>query len=167
LSINTLPGASGGTSSGTNGSATTNASTGSTVTGSATTVGSATTTATTVPATASVTTLAVTTVPTTAAPTTVAVTGPPSTQGAPVCDLNLIITQTETAFEGITPDQLLCANDWSSWSGIPDDPLVTDGYFAVAQWNGIAWQLRNLGTADVCADGGVPADLWPALGCFE
>jgi len=107
------------------------------------------------------------TVAPTAAPTTAANTAPPSTQGSPVCDLALVLVQTETTFEGITADQFLCAGTWASWSGFPDDPVTTDGYFAVAEWNGFAWRLRNLGTADVCGGGGVPTDLWPALGCFE
>lgn len=119
----------------------------------------------TIPPTGS--TVATTVAPTTLAPTTVANTSPPSTSGAPVCQLPLILEQTETNFEGITGDQLACAATWAAWSGFPDDPITTDGYFAVAEWTGVAWQLRNLGTSGVCTDAGVPTDLWPTLGCFE
>jgi hypothetical protein len=138
--------------------------------------------ATTAGGTLVATTIFVTTLPSTIPPTTtIPATAPPSTEGAPVCDFPLVIAQTETAFEGITPTELHCADVWAAWSGVPEDPLTSDGYFAVAQWNGVAWQLRNLGTvrdlpgvsvpgadpSGVCTGANIPADLWPALHCVE
>jgi hypothetical protein len=111
----------------------------------------------------------VTLAPVTSAAVTVAVVDtsvPAATVVAP-CDLATVVAQTETGFEGITPADLHCAADWAAWTGTANDPTALDGFFAVAQWNGSAWVLRNLGTAGVCGDGGVPADLWPALRCAE
>jgi hypothetical protein len=96
-----------------------------------------------------------------AAPTTVPVTVP-----APPCNLDLIVQQTQTVYEGITPSDLQCADDWAAWIGRPDDEL-SDGFFAVARWNGDAWELMNLGTAGICADAGIPEELFARLGCFE
>ena len=101
--------------------------------------------------------------------TTVASTVAPPTTGQPTgpCDIALIIEQTQSSVPGVTPTSLRCADDWASWSGAPDDPMTMDGYFAVAQWVGGAWELRNLGTSGICGDGGVPAALWSALDCVE
>jgi hypothetical protein len=87
--------------------------------------------------------------------------------GGPPCDLRVIVQQTETAFDGITPGDLHCAEDWAAWSGTPVDPQTSDGFFAVAQFSGGGWQLRNLGTASVCGDANVPKRLWAALACTE
>ncbi len=132
---------------------------------------------------ATITTPPVTTPPVTVVPTApptlpetsaiVGTTSPPadvqtSTASAgPPCDLAVIVAQTETGFDGITPVELHCAADWAAWSGAAFDPTGSDGFFAVAQWDGAAWQLRNLGTSGVCTDAEVPVDLWPALRCFE
>lgn len=115
-------------------------------------------------------------VPTTVAPTsTVSVsssvrpTTTVSTTGsgaAPPCQLDLIVAQTQTQYLGITPSDLSCAEGWAAWIGRPDDELA-DGFFAVARWTDGSWELLNLGTAGVCADAGVPDELWVELGCFE
>ena len=86
--------------------------------------------------------------------------------GAP-CDLDLIVEQTQSIVAGVSTNSLRCAEDWASWAGEPDDVAAMDGYFAVAQWNGASWELRNLGTAGICGDGGVPEPLWRALDCVE
>ncbi len=103
-------------------------------------------------------------------PTTVPQTIVPQTTGlfagAP-CELDLIVEQTQSFVAGVTPTSLRCAADWASWAGQPDDVGAMDGYFAVAQWNGASWDLRNLGTAGICGDGGVPEPLWPALDCVD
>lgn len=124
---------------------------------------------------------AVTVASTTAAPAAVATTAGPSTTVAPTttrpapttsatpappCQLALIVEQTQTAYVGITPSDLACADDWAAWIGRPEDELA-DGFFAVARWVGGSWELINLGTAGVCADSGVPDELWTELGCFE
>jgi hypothetical protein len=90
-----------------------------------------------------------------------------SSIGGVPCDIDVIIEQTQSFVQGVTPTSLRCAEDWASWSGQPDDPMAMDGYFAVAQWTGASWELRNLGTAGICGDGGVPLSLWPALDCVE
>mgnify|MGYP006921740022 CR=1 FL=1 len=98
-----------------------------------------------------------TTVPTTAAPTTLA---PTTTVAATApCDLATIVEQTNTAYDDVTPTNLRCADDWASWVGQPNDATMSDGFFAVAQWDGTAWALANLGTAGICGDGGVPAPV--------
>jgi hypothetical protein len=56
---------------------------------------------------------------------------------------------------------------WASWVGKADDPTKFDGYFAVARRTAAGWKTINLGTAGVCADGGVPPELWTALNCTE
>ncbi len=104
-------------------------------------------------------------VSTTARPAPTVSTSPPSA-AAPPCRLDLIVEQTQTQYVGITPSDLSCAEDWAAWIGRPDDELG-DGFFAVARWTGTSWELLNLGSAGVCADGGVPDDLWEQLGCFE
>ncbi len=120
--------------------------------------------------------------PTTSAPAAVTTTGPTTTAApsttrpatatstapapAPPCRLALIVEQTQTAYEGITPSDLACAEDWAAWIGRPEDELA-DGFFAVARYVGGSWELMNLGTAGVCADSGVPDELWTELGCFE
>jgi hypothetical protein len=124
---------------------------------------------------------AVTVASTTAAPAAVATTAGPSSTVAPTttrpatttsaapappCQLALIVEQTQTAYLGITPSDLACAEDWAAWIGRPEDELA-DGFFAVARWVGGSWELMNLGTAGVCADSGVPDELWTELGCFE
>jgi hypothetical protein len=81
------------------------------------------------------------------------------------CDLELIVEQTGTAFEGVTPEQLSCAQGWATWQGSANDPQESDGYFAVAVYDSGSWVLVNLGTSGVCADGGVPSDLWDELNC--
>ncbi len=137
---------------------------------------------------ATITTPPVTTPPVTTPPVTVVPTAPPTlpetsaivgttwppaevqtsiASAGPPCDLAVIVAQTETGFDGITPVELHCAADWAAWSGAAFDPTGSDGFFAVAQWDGAAWQLRNLGTSGVCTDAEVPVDLWPALRCFE
>jgi hypothetical protein len=119
------------------------------------------TTTTTVPPATSTTAVAATT-------TTVQVTT--TTTGvapAPPCALDLIVEQTETTYEGITPTDLRCADVWATWVGMPDDPMMSDGFFAVAKWDGDTWQLANLGTAEICGDAGVPEALWDALNCIE
>lgn len=85
---------------------------------------------------------------------------------APPCQLDLIVAQTQTQYLGITPSDLSCAEGWAAWIGRPDDELA-DGFFAVARWTDGSWELLNLGTAGVCADAGVPDELWAELGCFE
>ena len=92
-----------------------------------------------------------------------------TTQGAPTppCDLELIVRQTETAYEGITPTDLRCADVWATWVGRPDDAATSDGFFAVAKWDGGTWVLANLGTAEICGAAGVPESLWDALDCVE
>jgi hypothetical protein len=109
---------------------------------------------TTAPAAATTTTAQATTTTTGAAP-------------APPCALDLIVQQTETTYEGITPTDLRCADVWATWVGKPDDPTMSDGFFAVAKWDGDTWQLANLGTAEICGDAGVPEALWDALNCIE
>lgn len=116
--------------------------------------------------TAVATTQLATTVPTTAAPTTTAAATTTAPSTAP-CDLDTIVRQTDTAYDGVTAITLRCAGDWASWLGQPDDETAADGFFAVAQWNGSTWELANLGTAGICGDGGVPPELWDALGCVE
>lgn len=103
---------------------------------------------------------------TTAAPTTTRPAPTTTTAPVPPCQLALIVEQTQTAYEGITPSDLACADDWAAWIGRPEDELA-DGFFAVARWVGGSWELMNLGTAGVCADSGVPDELWTELGCFE
>jgi hypothetical protein len=103
---------------------------------------------------------------TTVAPTTTRPATTTSAAPAPPCQLALIVEQTQTAYEGITPSDLACADDWAAWIGRPEDELA-DGFFAVARWIGGSWELMNLGTAGVCADSGVPDELWTELGCFE
>lgn len=129
----------------------------------------ATTSLVTVPVatTAVATTALVTTVPTTTRPTTTAVptTAATAASAAP-CDLTAIVTQTDTAYDGVTPTELHCAEDWATWIGQPDDQF-SDGYFAVARWTGSTWALMNLGTSGICTDADVPTRLWDALGCFE
>ncbi len=107
-------------------------------------------------------------VPTVHASTTTSPPGttPPTTAPSPPCRLDLIVEQTQTGYGGITPSDLNCAEDWAAWIGRPDDEL-SDGFFAIARWTGSSWELQNLGTAGVCADAGVPDDLWDRLGCFE
>lgn len=100
------------------------------------------------------------------APTTTRPAAATTTTPAPPCQLALIVEQTQTAYEGITPSDLACADDWAAWIGRPEDELA-DGFFAVARWVGGSWELMNLGTAGVCADSGVPDELWTELGCFE
>jgi len=87
--------------------------------------------------------------------------------GGPPCALALIVEQTGTNYPGATPGDLRCAGDWASWSGSPDDPVVNDGYFAVAHRTGGRWVLGSLGTAMVCTGAGVPSELWPLLDCTE
>ena len=118
-------------------------------------------TTTVLPAT-STTAAAVATTATVQATTTTPVAAP-----APPCALDLIVQQTETTYEGITPTDLRCADVWATWAGMPDDPMTSDGFFAVAKWDGDAWQLANLGTAEICGDAGVPEALWDALNCIE
>lgn len=101
-----------------------------------------------------------------AAPTTTRPAPTTSATPAPPCQLGLIVEQTQTAYEGIMPSDLACAEDWAAWIGRPEDELA-DGFFAVARWVGGSWELMNLGTAGVCADSGVPEELWTELGCFE
>lgn len=133
------------------------------------------------------TTAASTTVPVTAAPAVTTTTAPPaaSTTGAAAttttvqattttgavpsapCVLDLIVEQTETTYEGITPTDLRCADVWATWVGMPDDPMMSDGFFAVAKWDGDIWQLANLGTAEICGDAGVPEALWDELDCID
>ena len=109
---------------------------------------------------------ATSTTPTTT-PSTTPSTTPATVAAAPPCDLAMIVEQTDTGYEGITPTSVRCAGAWASWVGQPDDALAQDGFFAVATWTGAAWELANLGTAGICGDGGVPTDLWDALGCVE
>jgi len=90
-----------------------------------------------------------------------------TTAGGPPCALALIVEQTGTNYPGATPGDLRCAGDWASWSGSPDDPVVNDGYFAVAHRTGGRWVLGSLGTAMVCTGAGVPSELWPLLDCTE
>ena len=130
---------------------------------------------TTVPATTAVITVSVSTtvVATTELATTVlavATTARPTTTVAAVpavpCDINTVVAQTQTAYQGVTPTELRCAEGWAAWIGQPNDQL-SDGYFAVASWNGSSWELVNLGTSFICTDAGVPDRLWDTLGCFE
>lgn len=82
------------------------------------------------------------------------------------CVLDVVVEQTETRYEGVTPSDLRCIDGWAAWIGRPDDQFA-DGFFAVARADGATWELVNLGTAGVCADAGVPAAIWADLGCFE
>ena len=127
------------------------------------------------PATTAVITVSVSTtvVATTELATTVpavATTARPTTTVAAVpavpCDINTVVAQTQTAYQGVTPTELRCAEGWAAWIGQPNDQL-SDGYFAVASWNGSSWELVNLGTSFICTDAGVPDRLWDTLGCFE
>jgi hypothetical protein len=102
---------------------------------------------------------------TTPRPATTATTATTAVPAAP-CDLDLIVDQTQTEYEGITPADLGCADGWAAWIGRPDDQFA-DGFFAVARWSGTSWELVNLGTAGICADAGVPQAIWDELGCFE
>lgn len=131
----------------------------------ATTPTPTTATATTVTPTAVVSTTQLTT--TTIGATTLAPTTTATAPSAPPCDLDTIVRDTQTQYEGITATDLSCAGDWASWVGQPADPNTGDSFFAVAEWTGSTWELANLGTAGICADGGVPAELWDALGCVE
>jgi hypothetical protein len=119
---------------------------------------------TTVPPATSTTAVAAATTTTVQATTTTTTTG---VAPAPPCALDLIVQQTETTYEGITPTDLRCADVWATWVGMPDDPMMSDGFFAVAKWDGNAWQLANLGTAEICGDAGVPDALWDTLNCIE
>ena len=83
------------------------------------------------------------------------------------CTFDAIHAQTGAPPAGITDIDLRCEGDWASWVGKADDPTQFDGYFAVAQRTAQAWKTVNLGTAGVCADGGVPEALWTALNCTE
>lgn len=103
---------------------------------------------------------------TTTAPTAVTTSSPvaaTTTGGAP-CSLDTVVQQSGAPTEGVTPAGLACAGEWATFVGRPDDQFG-DGYFAVARWDGGRWQLANLGTAEVCAGAGVPAELWNALRC--
>jgi hypothetical protein len=107
-----------------------------------------------------------TTTATTTAPTAVATSSPgaaTTTGGAP-CSLDTVVRQSGAPTEGVTPAGLACAGEWATFVGRPDDQFG-DGYFAVARWDGGRWQLANLGTTEVCAGAGVPAELWNALRC--
>lgn len=105
--------------------------------------------------------------PTTAAAATTAAPAPPtSVLATPPCDIDRIVAETGTAYEEVTPEDLRCAGMWATWIGRPADQFA-DGFFAVAFWTGASWELANLGTAGICEDAGVPADLWGRLGCFE
>jgi hypothetical protein len=83
------------------------------------------------------------------------------------CTFEAIHAQTGPPPAGITDIDLRCEGDWASWVGKADDPTQFDGYFAVAQRTAQGWKTVNLGTAGVCADGGVPEALWTALNCTE
>ncbi len=83
------------------------------------------------------------------------------------CTFEAIHSQTGPPPAGITDIDLRCEGDWASWVGKADDPTQFDGYFAVAQRTAQGWKTVNLGTAGVCADGGVPEALWTALNCTE
>jgi hypothetical protein len=83
------------------------------------------------------------------------------------CTFEAIHSQTGPAPAGITDIDLRCEGDWASWVGKADDPTLSDGYFAVAKRTAQGWKTANLGTAGVCADGGVPEALWTALNCTE
>jgi hypothetical protein len=97
------------------------------------------------------------------APTT---TSPFDTSGPP-CTFDVIHAAVGPAPAGITDVDLRCVGSWASWVGKADDPTKFDGYFAVARRTASGWKTVNLGTAGVCADGGVPAELWTALNCTE
>jgi hypothetical protein len=99
-------------------------------------------------------------------PTAGATTSPPVT-GGPPCTFAAIHAANGPAPAGITDIDLRCEGDWASWVGKADDPTTSDGYFAVAQRTNSGWKTVNLGTAGVCADGGVPEALWTALNCTE
>lgn len=83
------------------------------------------------------------------------------------CAFEVIHAQTGPPPAGITDIDLRCEGEWASWVGKADDPTQFDGYFAVAQRTAQGWETVNLGTAGVCADGGVPEALWTALNCTE
>jgi hypothetical protein len=83
------------------------------------------------------------------------------------CDLDLIVEQTDTAYENTLQGDLRCAEGWASWVGRSDPPDANDGYFAVAVYDAGSWTLVNLGTSGVCEDGGVPERLWADLDCIE
>ena len=135
-----------------------------TVTGPVTTIPVVTAAPATALTTVVPTTLPPTTVPASSTTVIATTTLPPSPA---VCDLINIIEQTQTQYDDIVPGDLNCAGDWASWVGRPADGVNADGFFAVAQWNGSSWELANLGTAEICAGGGVPRELWAALKCTE
>lgn len=93
-------------------------------------------------------------------------TAPPLTP-AVACNFDAIHASTGPPPAGITDVDLRCKGDWASWSGQPDDPTTSDGYFAVAKRSSFNWVTVNFGTAGVCSDGGVPQELWTALNCTE
>ena len=105
-------------------------------------------------------------VPTTA-PAPGATTTSTRTTAGPPCTLAAIHAANGPAPAGITDIDLRCEGDWASWVGRANDPTTSDGYFAVAQRTNSGWKTVNLGTAGVCADGGVPEALWTALNCTE
>lgn len=105
-------------------------------------------------------------VPSTEAASLPTTTTPLVTQGPP-CTFNAIHASVGPAPAGATDIDLRCVGDWASWVGKPDDPTKSDGYFAVAQRTATGWKTVNLGTAGVCSDGRVPAELWTALNCTE
>jgi hypothetical protein len=126
---------------------------------------------TSVTATTTVRTTVPATVPVTVRPTTTVATSTTSPTSTTVaskvpCTLDRIIADTQTTYPGITATGLRCADVWASWIGTPDS-ADADGFFAVASWDGSVWELRNLGTAGICEDGGVPTQLWDSLGCSD
>lgn len=83
------------------------------------------------------------------------------------CTFEAIHAQTGPPPAGITDIDLRCEGEWASWVGKANDPTQFDGYFALARRTAQSWETVNLGTAGVCADGGVPQALWAALNCTE
>ena len=105
-------------------------------------------------------------IPTTIPATLPLATTPPLTP-AVACTFDAIHASAGPPPAGITDVDLRCKGDWASWSGQPDDPTTSDGYFAVAKRSSFNWVTVNFGTASVCSDGGVPQELWTALNCTE
>ena len=83
------------------------------------------------------------------------------------CTFESIHADTGPPPSGITDIDLRCQGEWASWIGRANDPTTSDGYSAVARKDATGWHTVNLGTAGVCADGGVPEELWTALNCGE
>jgi hypothetical protein len=90
--------------------------------------------------------------------------GAPTTAGPP-CDAATLFAVLQARDEPLPPgtgaDTPACAGGWATMViGAPGQ----DRALAVFESAGV-WVVRNVGTDAVCTDGGVPPQLYDALGC--